>query len=89
LLHYNVGWFFFPFFWWWFPTKPSQFLSSPWVWPINSRCYHDFPGQGPTPWAAPWGCHGAGGREVMGPQVDGFLQDVHCLVRIVYGFVWK
>ena len=57
-------------FWWWFPSEPSQFLSSPWVWPIISRCYHDFPGQGPTPWAAPWGCNGAGGREVMGwPQV--------------------
>ena len=61
-------------FWWWFPSKPSQFLSSPWVWPKNSRCYHDFPGQGPTPWAAPWGCHGPGGREVMGPKSTAFFR---------------
>ena len=110
-------------FWWWIPLKTITFklvipLKTITIFefsmglPINSCCYHDFPGQGPTPWAAPWGCHGAGGREVMGwPQVlmvvsckerfcpqmlrhrativDAcFLQDVQCLVRIVYGAFW-
>ena len=46
------------------------------------------PGQGPTPWAAPWGCHGPGGRGGDGAQVDGFLQDVQCLVGIVYDAFW-